>query len=451
MAEAVSHSEEDPPWEDEDWDWGWSAEPVTTYREAVDQLRVLMQGRADVRIDWDGQRGPKGDARIVFTGAPGNWELRARLRSATQLSDYTKVIESATLLPDRHALWYPGVRMITARLVGDYDQLHAAVARALVPRQRSRRFVPDSPIARDVTGILTELGAFTVAENSTPPSPTPRTIRLIYATEGLRLLYGPHGGEVPSVAIELCGFDAVDAAEAERLLVAYGTAYLFQLGKATGVSLRLWRSEYRLGGRRHQAYSGRVQFPRHCYDTHPAELYAAGNSAARDPVERYLKYYQVLEFYMTRAANSIAASQGVAINSATSPLPRPSSRNRLTSEQNMLDAVISYAVTSGQVLSLLGDNDLFGALSNPRVIEDVHVLSADSSGRLIAGHDYRVEISTRIYDLRNRIVHMKQGGGRSGQVLLAPYGREARDLAADLRLIRFLAEHALHKWAGTLP
>ena len=46
---------------------------------------------------------------------------------------------------------------------------------------------------------------------------------------------------------------------------------------------------------------------------------------------------------------------------------------------------------------------------------------------------------------------MKEGGGRNSQRLLAPYSREARDLAADLRLTRFLAEHAMEYWATPLP
>jgi hypothetical protein len=240
-----------------------------------------------------------------------------------------------------------------------------------------------------------------------------------------------------------------DAARAEEVLVEYGTAYLFKLGKTTGVSLRLWRSEYRLGSRRRQAYSGKVRFPQRRYDAHPAELYAAGNSAARDPVERYLKYYQVLEFYMTKAADSVATSQSVSVERATSPLRLPPN-NRLGSEQNKLDAVISLAVTQAQIMNLLGDKELFAALTNPQVIQDVQALSADASGQPAAGPDYRLEISTRVYGIRNRIVHMKEGGGRNSQHLLAPYSREARDLAADLRLARFLAEHALEYWAVSL-
>jgi len=441
---------DEDPWED-DWDWEWPEEPQVTYREAIDRLRTIIQGRADVRIDWNGQRGlPRDDARVVFTGATQNRDLRVRFRSATQLGELTRIINSATLLADRHALWYASEQVITARLVGDYDQLHAAVARALSPKRKDRRLIPDSPLGRDVAGVLASIGAFSTLDEAASPGSHSRAMRLVAANKDLRLLYGPHGPEVPSVAIELAGFAVPDAAGAEEVLIDYGGAYLFRLGKATGVSLRLWHSEYRLGSRRPPAYSGKVRFPRRRYDAHPAELYAAGNSSARDPVERYLKYYQVLEFYMTKAADSVASSQGVTVESATSPLRQPPN-NRLGAEANKLDAVISLAVTQAQLTNLLGDNELFATLSNPQVIHDVVALSADASGRLATGHDYRLEVSTRVYGIRNRIVHMKEGGGRLGQHLLAPHSREARDLAADLRLVRFLAEHTMEYWATSLP
>jgi hypothetical protein len=447
--EDVPHYDE-VPWDD-DWDWEWPEEPQVTYRDAIDRLRSLIRGRADVRIEWNGQRGhPREDAKVVFTEVTGTDELRVWFRSATQLDAFTRIIGSAALLADRHAVWYPSDHVIRARLIGDYDQFHTAMARELAPKHKHGRFVPDSPLGRDVAGLLASAGAFPVREAASSAGPRTRAIRLVAANQDLRLLYGPHSKEIPSVAIELTGFAVPDAALAEEVLLEYGAAYLFKLGKATGVSLRLWRSEYRLGSRRRQAYSGKMRFPQQRYDAHPAELYAAGNSAARDSTERYLKYYQVLEFYMTKAADSVAASQGVTVKRATSPL-RPPPDNSLRFEPNKLDSVIGLALTQAQVMNLLGDKDLFAVLSNPQVIQDIQTLSADTSGQPISGHDYRLEISTRIYELRNRIVHMKEGGGRRGQLLLAPYSREARDLAADIRLARFLAEHTMEHWATPFP
>jgi hypothetical protein len=204
---------------------------------------------------------------------------------------------------------FSSIRLLTPdRLVGDYYyQLDAAVADAFSVGQKGR-FVPDSPLGRDVSGILASSGAFPTAE-ATPPSGSPsRTIRLVAANQDLKLLYEPYGRGVPSLAIELAGFAVPSAADAEEALLEYGTAYLFELGKATGASLRIWRPEYRLGIRRYRAYSGVVPFPRQRYDPQPAELYMAGNSPERDRAERYLKYYQVLEFYMPKAADAIASS-----------------------------------------------------------------------------------------------------------------------------------------------
>lgn len=106
------------PWED-DWDWEGPEEPQVTCRDAIERLRSLIQGRTDVRIDWNGQRGlPRDDARIVFTATAWAEELRVRFRSATQLDEFTRIISSAALLADRRAIWYPSEQVITARLVG---------------------------------------------------------------------------------------------------------------------------------------------------------------------------------------------------------------------------------------------------------------------------------------------------------------------------------------------
>jgi hypothetical protein len=201
-----------------------------------------------------------------------------------------------------------------------------------------------------------------------------------------------------------------------------------------------------MGSRKPLPLSGRAKFPQLRYDAEPAELYAAGNSADRDPIEQYLKYYQVLEFYMPKAADLVAKKEGAAkVGKAHSPL-RPPPDNELRFEPNRLDAVVSLALTSAQVASLLSDKDLFGSLSNPKVVKDVQALTA-LAGYPDPSTDYRLEISQHVYGIRTRIVHMKEGGSSQSPNLLTPYGREARDLGADLRLIRFLAEHAMRHWA----
>lgn len=442
-----SAPDDEASWYEDEWDWEEPDEPAITYREAITQLQDLIntQKRTDVRIDWEaGARGPQGDARIIFTD--GAAERRLRFGSSSQLTDVNRIITSTILLDDHHALWYPHSQLIAALLIGDYDQLHTAVLRTLAPRLRNKGFIRDSPLGRDVEGILGSRGAFTAVEQLALPGPGPRTILIRSASQDLRMLYGPRSQAVPSIAIELAGFAATDAGTARQILLDYGTSYLFELAKGAGISLRLWRSDYRLGSRRPLPLSGRIKFPQLRYDAEPTELYAAGNSADRDPVEQYLKYYQVLEFYMPKAADLVAKNEGaVKVGKAHSPL-RPPPDNELRFEPNRLDAVISLAVTPAQVTSLLSDKDLLSSLSNPRVVKDVQTLTV-LAGHRDPGANYLLEISRRVYGIRSRIVHMKEGGSSQSPNLITPYGREARDLAADLRLIRFLAEHAMRYWA----
>lgn len=127
-----------------------------------------------------------------------------RFRSATQLDEFTRIINSARLLADRHALWYASEQVIRARLVGDHDQLHAAVARVLSARQKGSRFIPDSPQGRDVAGC------WPPSAHSPLRTQQPRQVRIPVDTaggckSGPEVALRPSGREVPSVGIELAG------------------------------------------------------------------------------------------------------------------------------------------------------------------------------------------------------------------------------------------------------
>ncbi|MER5211689.1 hypothetical protein ABT063_14155 [Streptomyces sp. NPDC002838] len=439
---------DDDLWDDFEDDW--FAPPQITYQEAVERLKSLAGKRTDVVVEWDGKQKWDGrrwrdDARVVFADADG---LRMRLRSAAQLEHVERIVSSGVPLPERHAIWYPQNGVITARLVGDFDQFHNALVRSLLPRQK-RAVDLEGPLGADLAGMLASTGAFHVGEEADGSG---RSLRLVSVPPELSLLYNTRHGGGLSPSLELSGVSASDAAEAQKVLVAYGTSYLFGLAKAQAASLRLWDTGYRLGSRRGPSYSTKLRFPQRQYDAEPAELYGAGNAAGRHPVERWLKFYQVLEFYMPKAVDWEVARQGVAKQEqAQSPYARPQKTGSLGSEQNQLDAVINLAVTQADVAGLLRDRELFTTLSDPTIIQHVETLEDDGSGAPLPGSDYRNAISSRVYGIRNRIVHMKEGGGPKGTPLLGLHSQEARDLAADLRLVRYLAEKAMEYWATALP
>ncbi|UJW32577.1 hypothetical protein L3Q67_01940 [Saccharothrix sp. AJ9571] len=426
---------EQPQWiDDDDWDGAlWPDEPRTTYHEAIQKLQGLLRVRRDVNLDWYGGRGPRGDARLVFLDGAGVPKLRVRFRSADQLDVLTRVLDSTYPLPEHQGLWDQSKKVITARVVGDYDQLILALARTMLPKVRRGDAVPDSPLGRDVHSLFASGGAFVTAEAVAGSKPGGRTLKLMLATEELTTLYPHRLRTAPAIALAMEGFEATDADAARNLLADYGNSYLHQIVRATGVSLRLWKANYPSYRHSSQISVGKIRFPHERYDATPVTLYAAANSAGRDPLERYLKYYQVLEFFMPRAAKH-ATAQG----------------NQARFELDKLRALAVMTITPAQLEGFLRGNALLSKLADKNLITDVPELKANVNSNPFSGLDYRPDVAERVYKIRCRIVHAKEGGGPNQTEVIQPYSREARDMGSDLRLIRFLAERALRHWATSL-
>jgi hypothetical protein len=272
--------------DDVEWDEVlWPEEPRKTYSEAIQDLQNQIRARGDVRVDWQGSRGVRGDARVVFLGEVGIPAHRARFRSADQLDVFTRILRSACPLPEHQGLWSECESVITALVACDYDELVFAVARTMMPNVRRKDAASDSPLSRDVHGLLATTGAFVRREAAAGSKPGGRTMKLVLANDKLEALYPKRLRATPSIALELEGFEAADAEAAQKLLVDYGNRFLHEIVRATGVSLRMWMSGYPIGRRSLRSRAGKIRFPRERYDSTPVELYAAANSSGRDPLE----------------------------------------------------------------------------------------------------------------------------------------------------------------------
>lgn len=444
---------EDSSFDEEYWDDlddDWLRPPPITYREAVNQLRDLAKDRNDVQVRWDATQKNNGrkwrsHACIEFTDGSG---IRILLKSALQLDQIKRIVASGIPLPENHAIWYQQEGIISSRLVGDFDQFHNILASQISPSKRKRLKLDESMLA-DLAGTLSYSGVFPVSDESNSVC---QSLRLTSVPPDLWLLYKARSRRGLTPSLEISGISASSPAEAQKILINYGTSYLYSLARNHGASLRLWDTGYRIGSRKGPSQSKKLSFPKLQYDAEPVELFSAGNSVGRPALEQYLKFYQVLEYYIPKAIAYEVARQGVATqNRAKSPFTRPGTDRSLGIEGNQLDAVINMSVPASDCLKLLNDRDLFDTLSDPMVILHVDALKRDGAGGPIQNLDYREAISSRAYGIRNRIVHAKEGGGKRGIPPLRLHSREARDLTADLRVIRFLAQKALKHWATALP
>ncbi|RSD14234.1 hypothetical protein [Amycolatopsis eburnea] len=434
----------------EDWDDDcWPEDPPTTYIEAIARLKAESATRSDIRLEWSGKRGSREDARLVFLNYDGTEKFVRRITSAEHLDAFSRIVRTAHPIPRRHSLWYPEEDRITARLAGDRDELVTVLAHRMVRLKPRTTVPPDSILGRDVLGELAEHGSLV----TTHPAIPARSIRLKTASPELVTLYRRRYQGGSWVALELTGFGISDLAAAEQVLVDHGTSYLHEIANSADLSFRLWDSAYRLTSGGPATATGKIRFPSRKYDTIPAGLYSAGGRTDRDPLERYLKYYQVLEYYMRQAADDLATRQNApSIGKATTPFPSGNQANdSLRLERNKLSAVMERAATAVQAGGFLRGNRRFQVLCDPTVIEDVHVLPADAAGNPVAGHDYRPDLVARVYEIRCRIVHAKEGGAGKAAKPLLPDSREARDLGADIEVVRWLADRVLRHWAGSLP
>ncbi len=213
----------DDAWEWDD-DWAYEEPPaIVTYADTVRRLTALADSRPDVRIEWSGGRGPRGDARIVFSGSDGCPILRFRLHSAAENDAALRLVEHLYPLPEHRALWDSSTGTVTAWLAGPRDDIIETLARRIFPELGRGTLTEEHPA---FINALESLHSDELAtRDPRPGQPERRTIRLTTTGDELHLAYG--GGRrrgLPGIALELTCFAVADAAAAKEALTSYGVA-----------------------------------------------------------------------------------------------------------------------------------------------------------------------------------------------------------------------------------
>lgn len=169
------------------------------------------------------------------------------------------------------------------------------------------------------------------------------------------------------------------------------------------------------------------------------------------PLLEYLAYYQVIEFYVPRYTSKSSIVTRVRSMLADPALDYNNDRTieRLLdtfapiakkgfNEREQVAATIAFCIDEVAILTFLTDRPaLAKALADKNRIRGIRVIDAtDREVQLVR------QVASRIYDLRCRIVHSKDGGGESDRPI-RPFDRESRLMRHDLTLIRFIAQRVL--------
>ncbi len=247
--------------------------------------------------------------------------------------------------------------------------------------------------------------------------------------------------------------------QALRLLQEIATSFFIDLDLSYGSAFRLkkdirveWASEPR---EEEPSSTKRPRFPVLTHNDDAASLYLYARTLVSAPLLEYLAYYQVLEFFMPKYARAAAVQKlrdllrdprfdhddditlGRVIETITD------TDRTAGTEREQLKATVTRCLDAGELARYREAHPRgAAAMADKKRIADVRLLNPkDTSASLVE------QVADRIYDLRCRIVHGKEGGNGRGEPL-RPFGPESKLLTYDLDLIRFVAQRVLITSSG---
>jgi hypothetical protein len=264
-----------------------------------------------------------------------------------------------------------------------------------------------------------------------------------------------------SLTISDCGVSTHD--DALRLLETVSAAVFFELDLLYDIPLMLDASSQRrkrLLIRKSQQDARQLKLPKSRYSEDAVSLYSYARSAQAMPLLQFLAYYQVAEFYFRQF------TQGEVIQRIKQALRDPQfdldndrdvtrlvsltagvSGKPFFSELEQLTTTISGCTDESSLRIFLESRPgMLEAMSGKSTIQGVQLLNTNNRNERIID-----QVARRIYDIRCRIVHTKEDGGRAAQPMLLPFGEEAYALHFDIDLMRFIAQRVLIARAVTAP
>ncbi|WP_354213641.1 hypothetical protein [Arthrobacter sp. UYCu511] len=283
------------------------------------------------------------------------------------------------------------------------------------------------------------------------------------ATEALQILSSrsffirERDGRSASNSLKIEGLQPATHLEALKVLDELGASFLFdlQLKYAYGANLALFRSPPTYARTSQAPALIPLSPPRYSYSLEALSLYRYATSANGMNLLAFLAYYQVLEFFFARY------SESEAIRKARTTLRNPlfnieddGELGRLLilgggvkgrSEREQLKATLRSCLEVDEIKDFVMNHpQRAGHLKNRKKIEDVSTINVENRAS-----DLIDQVADRIYDIRCRVVHAKDGGGHDAKLLM-PYSPEANELSHDVDLVRFCAQRALIASAGPI-
>jgi hypothetical protein len=241
--------------------------------------------------------------------------------------------------------------------------------------------------------------------------------------------------------------------EALAALERYSSTLLFQLELQFELSLTLARRRNAPILRRNSSDPVQPQELKplaNSYAEQPVSLYFYGKSATNMPLLQYLTYYQAIEFFFPSFSNSETLRRlrdklrdprfdfEDDANLQELALIISGHKRGFISEREQLRITIEACTDNEELLSYICDNETREEFFTKNTkIAGTRKISVTDRDKLIQ------QVTERIYTIRCRIVHSKEGGDTAQLKALLPVGTEADNLRHDILLLQFLAQKVI--------
>jgi len=260
----------------------------------------------------------------------------------------------------------------------------------------------------------------------------------------------------PFLTIRIEGLTFETHSQAKELLSNIGNSVFFQIDLLTNIPVHLssdkdLQREIRL---RRKAIEEDLKFvePKFQYDSESISLYWYARIATNTPLLQYLAFYQVLEFYFPQYSAKEARER------IKNLLKDPTfDRNSDKNVTKILDIVKSSAkgkaigdersqirATILNCIDLSDLDDFFKEFEERKDFFDDSKKGKSLVKQKISfnrnDHDIRIDIASRIYELRCRIVHTKE---ESDVEILLPFSPDLTLIKYDIDLVEFVARKVL--------
>jgi len=265
--------------------------------------------------------------------------------------------------------------------------------------------------------------------------------------------------------ITLTDTNVASCEDAADRLNSIGAAFLFQLSLARGYLCSLAElpaiTDDPISRHSENIYRWDMElaFPQRSIPPDPLKLfYYAGTLSNEYPSLRFLAYYQVLEYFyvryshldMTESVSSMLRRTGFdatdvdQVARVVDHVLTGARRRGFGSESEQLRATVTRCVDPGRLRAFLLSHEHDGTplgrhLADPGRLTAVGLVDIDRTedDKLLA------DLAKRIYGIRNRIVHAKEGSVDNGPEPLFPFSPESAALLADIEVLRYVAAWVL--------